>query len=41
MRVFTVPWITGIVAVSADSQRLALQTKVSNSEVPNARVPLV
>ena len=30
----TVPWITGIVAGSADSQRLALQTKVSNSEVP-------
>ena len=27
----TVPWITGIVAGSADSQRLALQTKNSNS----------
>ena len=37
----TVPWITEIVAGNANSQRLALQTKVSNSEVPNARVPLV
>ena len=39
--IYTVPWITGIVAGSADSQRFALQTKVSNSEVPNARVPLL
>ena len=39
--IYTVPWITGIVAGSADSQRFALQTKVSNSEVPNARVTLV
>ena len=37
--IYTLPWITRIVAGSADSQRLALQTKVSNSEVPNARVP--
>ena len=39
--IYTVPWITGIVAGSADSQRFALQRKVSNSEVPNARVPLL